>query len=61
MNYTKPIKNNWNSTIYRPEGSDRSGSIRPVVRSSAAPAPTESMTLAEIVALATKRAHLAGK
>jgi hypothetical protein len=59
MNYTTRT-NTWNSNIYRPEGNDRSAAVKPVTKPEQ-PMKTENITLAELIALATKRSGLRSK
>jgi len=56
MNYTKPMNTTWVTNVYQPEGNNRPAAVKPVVRPPE-PNEIESMTLAEIIALATKRAE----
>lgn len=61
MSYTTPMKTGWISSIYRPEGADRPNAIRPVNKPANEPQDLGNLTLAELIALATKKAGLLSK
>jgi hypothetical protein len=55
------MKSGWISSIYRPEGSERSLAIRPVNKPVNEPQDIGNLTLAELIALATKKAGMLSK
>ncbi len=61
MSYTTPLKSGWISSIYRPEGADRSTAVRPVNKPVHESKDYGDLSLAELIALATKKAGLLSK